>query len=145
MTIRSLSASAAVVLLLASGAAFAEEGRAASRVYKCIDASGSVSYQGTACANGATLVATHAYVLPVEVERRRELERQTAAREYNATYDRAYAQYSGQQASARDLQRTRCADARAHREATLAEVGLGRDFDLLRSLDDAVHAVCKRL
>lgn len=36
----------------------------------------------------------------------------------------------------------RCAAAKARRQARLDAVGLKRSFDLLRKLDDAVHAAC---
>ena len=78
-------------------------------------------------------------------ERQREIERATDAREYRAAYDAAYASYDGQRGSERDIQRGRCKDAKAHRDATLRAVGLSRAFDLLRSLDDAVYQACKDL
>ena len=93
----------------------------------------------------ATAPVYNAVVLPVEEERRRALEHATAARAYNARYDRAYATYAGQSGASGDLRRVRCADAKAHRDATLGEVGLGRTFDLLRALDDAVYEACKGL
>ena len=80
-----------------------------------------------------------------DVERQREIERATDAREYRAAYDTAYASYGGQRPSERDIKRARCNDAKAHREATLREVGLTRDFEMLRSLDDAVYEACKGL
>ena len=83
--------------------------------------------------------------VPREVERQREIERATDAREYRAAYDTAYASYGGQRPSERDIKRARCNDAKAHREATLREVGLTRDFEMLRSLDDAVYEACKGL
>ena len=90
-----------------------------------------------------TLVTTP--TIPRDVERQREIERATDAREYRAAYDAAYASLSGQRVSERDIQRARCKDAKAHREATLHEVGLSRDFELLRALDDAVYAACRTL
>jgi hypothetical protein len=67
------------------------------------------------------------------------------SREYRAAYDAAYARYAGQRGSERDVRRGRRNDAKAHRDATLREVGLSRAFDLLRSLDDAVYEACKGL
>jgi len=90
-----------------------------------------------------TLVTTP--TIPRDIERQREIERATDAREYRAAYDAAYASYGRQRGSERDIQRGRCNDAKAHRDATLKEVGLSRAFDLLRSLDDAVYEACKGL
>lgn len=36
-----------------------------------------------------------------------------------------------------------CANAKQHRDATLKAVGMARNHDLLRSLDDAVYRACK--
>ncbi|MCC8361893.1 hypothetical protein LK996_02185 [Lysobacter sp. A6] len=91
----------------------------------------------------ATLVTTP--VIPRDVERQREIERATDAREYRAAYDAAYASYGGQRLSERDIKRARCNDAKSHREATLREVGLSRDFEMLRALDDAVYEACRGL
>ena len=42
-----------------------------------------------------------------------------------------------------DPAEARCNAAKARREAKLEAVGLKRTFDLLRKLDDAVHAACR--
>ena len=90
-----------------------------------------------------TLVTTP--TIPRDLERQREIDRATDAREYRAAYDTAYASYGGQRLSERDIRRARCNDAKSHREATLREVGLSRDFEMLRALDDAVYEACKGL
>lgn len=94
-------------------------------------------------ATDTTLVTTP--TIPRDLERQREIERATDAREYRAAYDAAYASFGGQRISERDIKRGRCNDAKAHREATLREVGLSRDFELLRSLDGAVYEACMGL
>ena len=90
-----------------------------------------------------TLVTTP--TIPRDLERQREIDRATDAREYRAAYDTAYANYGGQRLSERDIKRARCNDAKSHREATLREVGLSRDFEMLSALDDAVYEACKGL
>lgn len=42
-----------------------------------------------------------------------------------------------------DQKRLRCERAKAKREAALERAGLKRTFDLLRRLDDEVHAACR--
>jgi hypothetical protein len=130
------------VALLAAQPAFAET------VYKCVDAQGAVAYQGMPCKQGRTL-ATYAPASDAGIRGEEALEpsriqwtkdavddyaRLTAARfEYNAA------------SGGRDAQRARCVDAKSHRDATLRVVGLSRDFELLRDLDDAVYEACKTL
>ena len=96
--------------------------------------------RGRAQSADTTLVTTP--TIPRDIERQREIERATDAHAYRAAYEAAYANHGGRLAD-RDPERARCADAKAHREATLRVVGLSRDFELLRVLDDRVYEACR--
>ncbi|RYZ72955.1 MAG: hypothetical protein EOP91_06685 [Lysobacteraceae bacterium] len=124
--------------LLAAGAASAQA------VHKCAKG-GEVSYQSAPCdASQRTVRRWEAAPEPQPTDpprtdqaRRNKLEpaRVPAASKPRATARR----HSASPASPADK---RCAAAKARRRAKLEAVGLKRNFDLLRKLDDAVHAAC---
>ena len=106
-------------------------------VYRCVDAGGAVSLQSQPCGPGQR--TTRAVPAPPDIEPRRAPLTRPAPVASNG------GGWSGPSASQwqRQQQQARCAQARAEREATLERVGLRRDFDLLRRLDDMVREACK--
>ena len=136
---------AAVLALLACGHASAQS------VYKCIDRAGATSYQSAPCDVGARTAGAWdaAPEPPPSAEQLRaraaQRDRDRAESEYlsrRAGTDGAGARRASA-ASVRTPRNNACENAKAHRERTLAAVGLKRTFELLRKLDDAVYEACK--
>ena len=120
----------------------------AQQIHKCVKGR-DVSYQSAACDATQRLVKqwdavpesepTTAELSPSQAERRRREAKSAqagrAASELRARAGKRSPIHAGDK---------RCNAAKARREAKLASVGLKRTFDLLRKLDDAVHAACKQ-
>lgn len=109
-------------------------------IVKCKDAKGAVIYQTEPCERGQTTadVKTYASVRynPELAEETRQTEREVDARRsaYGSNAQAAYIPSDGRGAA--------CEAAKAHRESVLKAMGLRRNFDLLRSLDDQVQKAC---
>jgi len=115
-------------------------------VYKCVDASGSVSYQSQACPQGAATTRSWDSEPPKAFGPERIAADRDIAKTSRQLQQRNRlnsARRSTGSAPARAPKQTACEAARTHRRSTLAKVGLKRDFDLLRKLDDQVAAACK--
>ncbi len=137
---------AVMVALLACGNASAQS------VYKCIDRHGATSYQSAPC-DHADRTARQWDAPPDPPPSAEQLRARAAQREHDraesdylsrraGTYGNTAARASG--TTVRTPSRgNACEAAKAHRERTLAAVGLKRTFDLLRKLDDAVYDACK--
>ena len=124
------------LLVLGIGPAWAQ-----TVIVKCKDAKGAVIYQTEPCERGQTMadVKTYApvrYNSELAAETRR-IERQVDARRstYGGNSQAAYIPSDDRGAG--------CEAAKAHRESVLKAVGMRRNFDLLRSLDDSVRKACK--
>lgn len=119
-------------------------------VFKCLDGQGNAHYQSGACPPGTTLAKTwESQIDPGPTPARpatgnsaagSQSQRITPARRRG----RAAPDYRTRRATGRiSAGRSRCEAAKEKRQATLAAVGLKRNFDLLRKLDDQVSAACK--
>ena len=113
---------------------------AASTLYRCVSANGVASYQHEAC--DASQVETRRIAIEPETKSGKRAAKakatKPAARSKPATR-------SGVGSDPRSRARTECAAARQERDATLERAGLGRTFEQLRHLDDAVRLACKGL
>ena len=112
----------------------------ADHVYRCIDASGHVSYQSVVCQSGQRLDRTIAYVPdPVAAP--------AAATPNGSTRQRISDGRRTSRAVAAGRawkpQPDACARAKARREQQLQQLGFKRTFDDLSRIDAAVRAVCK--
>lgn len=117
---------------------------------KCIGKGGAVSFQQEPCGAGARQVS----IREVHPEPPPTPE-QVRARELQAQRDRAESAYLSRAAgtdgrrSSGGRMRTiasapsECEVARKHRDDVLAAVGMKRTYDLLRQLNDKVHAACR--
>lgn len=110
--------------------------------YRC-QVGGKVTLQGHPCTAGAKQ-DVRSYDIPTDPDaaKRRlaieaEMDRRNARQ---ATYGGGSDVYS----RAPEPQRARCEAAKRHRAATLEQVGLRRNFDLLRNLDEHVRIACSR-
>ena len=113
----------------------------AQQVFKCTDGR-QVSYQSLPCDGAqrtlrqwdATPEPAPAGAQAPPVARTRETPaRKSSSRRTTASSTRSRA----------DPAESRCQAAKSKREAKLRAVGLKRTFDLLRKLDEAVHAACR--
>lgn len=120
----------------------------AQTIYKCTGADGVPAYQSSPCGNGLGMQTQWQPLAEpgeadakarAELEARIERDRQSV-RAHNAKRHKASGA-SGSRVRARNA--TACDAARARREATLQRVGLKRNFELLRKLDDAVFNACR--
>jgi hypothetical protein len=106
-------------------------------VYRCVGKDGAVSLQSQLCS--ANQRVTRAIFAPPDVGRIRRPVVVSSVRSQSSIY--------GSAPSAADYERERrratCASAKANREATLAQVGLKRTYDLLQRLDAVVYEACK--
>ncbi len=122
----------------------------AETIFRCQAKGGRVSLQSSPCPAG-TEQTTRTYEHrdnPEAIRRRAEIEARMHAERVarpSAGARRSYRTfYNGVEIKdSRDVQRARCQEAKADRERTLRAVGLKRNFDLLRRLDDAVYRACK--
>lgn len=129
----------ALALLLLSGLAWSMPAMAQS-VQKCIGHGGHVTFTSGDCGEGERLAASYAAVPDTIVpaaaypdagagQARPEHRRQGPSRAGTGVRKRAPPD--------------RCKAARDRREQTLRRVGLKRNFDLLRKLDDQVWDACR--
>jgi len=149
-TMRRIAFACALALQFASAAD-------AQMLYKCISRAG-VSYQQTPCPTAARTVRTFETTpeLPptaAEVTARGKKARQDRAEstylahmagtDRLAAIDRGYAsRSSSRRPSNHSRKETACQGAKAKREHTLQRVGLDRNIDLLRRLDEDVAEAC---
>lgn len=103
-------------------------------VYRCVDRAGGVAFQSAPCGPGQRM--TRAIPAPPDIEPPRQ--RLPPPR---AALRPAAPQYVAPNAT--DLAEIRCAQARGQRERTLAQVGLGRTYDMLQELDAMVARACQ--
>ena len=126
-------------IFLLLGAATAE----AETVYRCVKATGAVSYQAQACKRGARLDRTIHYVrAPGRIAPRDggETSRATPRDDRSGTH----VQFARRSASVVRSRITpdRCGAAKIKRQNALARLGLWRTYDQLSRLDDPVRAAC---
>jgi hypothetical protein len=124
----------------------------AQQIHKCVKGS-DVSYQSAACDATQRLVKqwdavpesepTTAGLSPPKTERRQREAKSTRAGRATSEGRARSSSHAGKRSPINAADK-RCNAAKARREAKLASVGLKRTFDLLRKLDDAVHAACKQ-
>lgn len=121
----------------------------AQSVYKCRDAKGSPVYQSEPCSNAEKRWDAKPEPPPTYDDlRARELVRQRQEAE-SAQLRRAAGRDRPQQAIGANLPAyaganpDRCENAKRERQRVLDQVGLKRNFDLLRRLDDMVYNACK--
>ena len=122
---------------------------------KCASAGGAISFQQAPCTPGSRQVATRPYVTesaPTADQVRAQAMREHAARLESAELSRRAGTVDRQRRSsgggvlhriaiARD--HAACQRARQYREQTLEAVGLKRNYDLLRALNDKVAKACR--
>lgn len=116
----------------------------AQTVQKCVDAAGHVTLTSTECGAGHQLVASYDAVpepVPVTAVGPAVRKPGAAGRSRGAAAPaRRVSRGAGSRTRAKP---DACDAARARREKTLQRVGLKRNFDLLRKLDDEVWAACR--
>lgn len=115
-------------------------------IYKCRDAKGQAVYQSDPCPEAEkrwdTLPRDYTwddYYKRTDADKR--IERDRAYMRGRAQGMNAPSAASGTHITTRDA--GRCAAAKAHRESVLEQVGMRRNFQLLRELDSAVWEACK--
>ncbi|MEO6137371.1 MAG: hypothetical protein ABIP11_01740 [Luteimonas sp.] len=108
-------------------------------VYRCVGRHGAVSLQSQPCAAGQR--TTRAMFAAPEAERQPRQGDVASSAPSVAAYSYPAAAVD----DVRDRRRRECANARSNREATLANVGLARTYDLLQRLDGMVQEACKGL
>jgi hypothetical protein len=112
----------------------------ATTLFRCVSANGVVAYQDEAC--DARQVETRRIVFEPEVDTGK---RPSRAKPSKAGVRGKPASRSASGSDSRSRARTACSAARQEREVALARAGLGRTFEQLRKLDDAVREACKGL
>ena len=128
-------------MLIAVLMGLAVEAQAAD-VYRCVAPDGAVSYRDTTCPAGYLHARTYRSVDdPVgdAQQAKRDAQYLDMGRSW-LTIQEATAS-----TSARDDKRARCNAAKGERERILRTVGLDRNFELLRDLDETVYDACKGL
>lgn len=121
---------------------------AAQQLHKCVDARGHASYQSAPCEAGQRQVwVRDAAPEPVQPT---QLVRPATARQVDPPPTspplaplRASGPASAQLPAYPARVPSACEAAKQRRESTLRKVGLKRDFNLLRRLDDAVWNACR--
>lgn len=112
----------------------------AQQVYKCSDGK-QVSYQSQPC-DGAQRTLRQWDATPETIPTGAHTEQAGNARAVPARKSSRRSTSSNTR-SRPDPAEARCQVAKSNREAKLRAVGLKRTFDLLRKLDEAVHAACR--
>ena len=127
----------AIILAVFALPAFSAE------VYRCIGPDGSATYRDTACPIGFVLTRTYRATDEAAVadQARRAAADVGRGGSWLAMQDAA----APPRTQARDDRRTRCTAARDERDRILRIVGLERNFELLRDLDETVYDACKGL
>ena len=123
-------------------AAFAAPAHAAE-VYRCIAPDGTATYRDTTCPVGFVLSRTYGAKddAAIAEQAQRDAKYLDMGRSWTAMQDAA----APPRTQARDDRRTRCTAARDERDRILRVVGLERNFELLRDLDEDVYDACKGL
>lgn len=112
-------------------------------VYTCVGPDGSRTHGSQPCADGQRTAAERPFVRdPTTLTTPRAAKPAPAARP-KATSRKSEITSGAHRKPLIDKKRERCERAKANRESTLERVGLKRTFDLLRRLDDEVHAACR--
>ena len=108
-------------------------------VYKCVSKDGRIEYSSWPCKSGQ--VTRKAIAAPPDPAERYvpPAPRSTAGVASRVTRNFAGPTRAQQKRSVREAA---CDQARRDRDTTLARVGLKRNFDLLRRLDDTVRDAC---
>ena len=122
-----------LVLLMLAGNTQAEV------LYRCVSASGAVSWQAAACGQGMRMMKAMEYTPDAPTATHVPLQASvipTRRKPRLATRYRMSARTTRSKPNA-------CVRARTRREATLERVGLKRTYDLLSKLDADVRAVCR--
>lgn len=114
----------------------------AADVVRCVGPDGAVSYRDTACPVGYLVARTYRSVDDPVADAeaaKRDAEYVDMGRSWVAMQEAAVP------TKARDAKRERCNAAKGERERILRIVGLERNFELLRDLDETVYDACKGL
>lgn len=114
----------------------------AADVYRCVAPDGAVSYRDTSCPVGYLHARTSRSIDDPAGDAQRA--------KRDAQYlDMGRSWLAMQEATVttgvRDDRRARCNAAKEERERILRTVGLDRDYELLRDLDEVVYEACKGL
>lgn len=114
----------------------------AADVYRCVAPDGAVSYRDTSCPVGYLHARTYRSIDDPAGDAQRA--------KRDAQYlDMGRSWLAMQEATVttgvRDDRRARCNAAKEERERILRTVGLDRDYELLRDLDEVVYEACKGL
>lgn len=134
-----------IVALLAACAPRAS----AQALHKCVGRDGHASYQSQPCDAGRRTVWVREATPepPPSAERQKAMRREKARRDVQSAYLATLARRRRGAASGHAIATSRdakaCDAARRRREKTLERVGLERDFELLRRLDDDVARACR--
>lgn len=133
----------------------AKQGAYVDSLYKCVLPSGGTSIQQQPCTGKAKTVWRRSarpepaptYEEQVSRARKRaqdELDAQELARRAGTDRHQSYIA-TNPFPDQRVTQQNLCQQAKASRDAVLTQVGLKRNYDLLRQLNDAVYQACKGL
>jgi hypothetical protein len=128
-------------ILIAALLGFASQAQAAD-VYRCVAPDGAVSYRDTSCPVGYLHARTYRAVEDPAGDAqvaKRDAQYLDMGRSWLAMQDAAVS------TTERDERRARCNAAKGERERILRTVGLDRDFELLRDLDETVYDACRGL
>lgn len=138
-----------VGILVGTMLAAAMPGAQAQSLHKCVARDGRASYQSQPCAAGmrTAWVREAPPEAPPSAERQARMRREQARRAVQSDYLASLAGRGRGPASGHAISTSRdagaCERARRRREDVLERVGLDRDFDLLRRLDDDVARACR--
>ena len=133
----------------------AKQAAYANSLYKCVSPSGAVSIQQQPC-TGNTKTAWRRSAVPepaptyeqqVSRARKRAQDEQDArelARRAGTDQQQSYIA-TNPFPDRRAIQQDQCRQAKWSRDEVLKQVGLARNFDLLRQLNDAVYRACQGL
>jgi len=111
---------------------------AAQNVYKCVAASGVVSYQSAPCEHGAREAAR--WDAPPDPPSR--LHQSVSSQERHASEPR-FTRTGSAHIARNAAKPSACEAAKVNRDRTLERVGLKRTFDLLSRLDEQVRNACR--
>lgn len=116
----------------------------AETIYRCPLKGGKVSIQNHPCEAGAPLSVRHVEApgySPEAAAQRRRVEAEMQRR--NAAARQGYYAPTSQRPTQSQRDAAACQGAKRHRETMLKIVGMRRNFDLLRSLDENVRRACR--
>lgn len=115
----------------------------AATVYTCVGPDGTRTHGSQPCAAGQRTAAERPFVRDPTTLTTPRATKAAPTAQRKAPVPRSDITSSPSRKPLIDKKRERCERAKANREATLERVGLKRTFDLLRRLDDEVHAACR--